>query len=63
MRLNQTLFLAWKKANDWHWCTIPDGEVYEKDKHSGKAVEKVNEFILTLKNKKSTKEEKKNKLL
>ena len=49
---------AWKKANDWHWCTIPDGEVYEKDKHSGKAVEKVNEFILTLKNKKSTKEEK-----
>ena len=32
----------WKIANDWHWCTIPDGEVYEKDKYSGKAVEKIN---------------------
>ena len=49
----------WKKANDWHWCTIPDGETYEKDKHSGQAVEKINEFVATLKNKKSKKEEKK----
>ncbi|MFL3006029.1 MAG: S1/P1 nuclease [Candidatus Neomarinimicrobiota bacterium] len=48
---------SWKIANDWHWCTIPDGEVYEKDKHSGKAVEKVNEFISVLKNKKSRKED------
>ena len=48
---------SWKIANDWHWCTIPDGEVYEKDKHSGKAVEKVNEFISVLKNKKSKKED------
>ena len=48
----------WKKANDWHWCTIPDGETYKKDKHSGQAVEKINEFISTLKNKKSKKEEK-----
>ena len=49
---------AWKKANDWHWCTVPDGEAYEKNKHSGQAVEKINEFIVVLKNKKSTKEEK-----
>ena len=48
----------WKKANEWHWCTIPDGENYEKDKHSGKAVEKVNEFISILKNKNIKKEEK-----
>ena len=48
----------WKIANDWHWCTIPDGEIYEKDKHSGKAVEKVNDFISVLKNKKSKKEDK-----
>ena len=48
----------WKIANDWHWCTIPDGEFYEKDKHSGKAVEKVNDFISVLKNKKSKKEDK-----
>ncbi len=48
----------WKKANDWHWCTIPDGETYEKGKYSGKAVEKVNEFVIILKNKKSKKEDK-----
>ena len=48
----------WKIANDWHWCTIPDDESYKKDKHSGQAVEKINEFIATLKNKKSKKEEK-----
>ena len=49
---------SWEVANDWHWCTIPDGESYKKDKHSGKAVEKVNEFINVLKNKKSKKEDK-----
>ena len=48
----------WKIANDWHWCTIPDGESYKKDKHSGQAVEKINEFINVLKNKKSKKEDK-----
>ena len=48
----------WKKANDWHWCTIPDGEEYEKNKHSGKAAEKVIEFIDVLKNKKSSKKDK-----
>ena len=48
---------SWKIANDRHWCTIPDGELYEKDKHSGKAVEKVNDFISVLKNKKSKKED------
>ena len=21
----------WEKANDWHWCTIPDGEEYVKN--------------------------------
>ena len=49
----------WKHANDWHWCTIPDGENYEKGKHEGLAVEKVKEFIETLKKKGSNKEEKK----
>ena len=48
----------WKIANDWHWCTIPDGEIYEKDKYSGKAVEKINEFVKVLKDKKSNKEDK-----
>ena len=48
----------WEIANDWHWCTIPDGESYKKDKYSGKAVEKVNEFINVLKNKRSKKEDK-----
>ena len=48
----------WKHANDWHWCTVPDGENYEKGKHKGLAVEKVREFIDTLKKKRSTKEEK-----
>ena len=48
---------SWKIANDWHWCTIPDGELYEKDKHSGKAVEKVNDFISVLKDKKSKNED------
>ena len=48
----------WKKANDWHWCTIPDDEEYEQNKHSGKAVEKVNEFIEILSDKKTSKENK-----
>ena len=48
----------WKHAGDWHWCTIPDGEDYETGKHKGQAVEKVNEFIKTLKRKNTTTEEK-----
>ena len=48
----------WKIANDWHWCTIPDVKIYEKDKYSGKAVEKINEFVKVLKDKKSNKEDK-----
>ena len=48
----------WEIANDWHWCTIPDGESYKKDNYSGKAVEKVNEFINILKNKRSKKKDK-----
>ena len=35
---------SWKKANDWHYCTIPDSEKYEFQEKNGKAVEKVNEF-------------------
>ena len=34
----------WNHAYDWHWATIPDGEVYEIGKHSGKLVDKINEF-------------------
>ena len=41
---------SWKKANDWHYCTIPDGEKYKFQEKNGKAVEKVNEFINLLKN-------------
>ena len=48
----------WKKANDWHYCTIPDGEKYDPNNNGGKAVEKVNEFIETLRSKKSTKNQK-----
>jgi len=50
---------SWKKANDWHYCTIPDSEKYEFQEKNGKAVEKVNEFINLLKNKKTPPEEKK----
>ena len=49
----------WKKAGDWHWCTIPDNESYTVGKHPGNAVEKVEEFISVLTNKKASKEEKK----
>ena len=48
----------WDHAWDWHYCTIPDGENYEKGKHKGQAVEKVFDFTKTLKDKKSTKEDK-----
>ena len=48
----------WRHANHWHWCTVPNGEDYEKNKHQGLAVEKVYEFIKTLKDKKATKVEK-----
>lgn len=48
----------WKHANNWHWCTVPDGEDYEMGKHEGLAVEKIKEFTNILKNKKTTKEEK-----
>ena len=37
---------AWKHANDWHWCTVPDGEDYVTGKHRGLAVEKVRELSL-----------------
>ena len=48
----------WDHAWDWHYCTIPDGEEYELGKHRGQAIEKINEFIETLKNAESTKEAK-----
>ncbi|MFL2997741.1 MAG: S1/P1 nuclease [Candidatus Neomarinimicrobiota bacterium] len=47
----------WDHAWDWHYCTIPDNEEYSQGKHKGLAVEKVNEFIKTLKNRKAPKEE------
>ena len=49
---------AWKHANDWHWCTVPNGENYTKGKYRGLAVEKVKEFVNVLKNRKSTLKEK-----
>ena len=49
----------WKHANNWHWCTIPDNEKYTKEKYDGLAVEKLKEFITTLKTKKNSLEEKK----
>ena len=48
----------WKHAWDWHFCTIPNGEDYIPGKYAGEAIEKVNEFISTLKNKKSSKQDK-----
>ena len=48
----------WKHANNWHWCTIPDNEKYIKGKYDGLAVEKLKEFITTLKTKKSTPQDK-----
>ncbi len=48
----------WDHAWDWHYCTIPDNEDYSPGSHKGLAVEKVNEFIGTLKNRKAPKEDK-----
>ena len=48
----------WKHANNWHWCTIPDNEKYIKGKYDGLAVEKLKEFITTLKTTKSTPQDK-----
>jgi len=52
-QMKSNLILVGKKANDWHYCTIPDSEKYEFQEKNGKAVEKVNEFINLLKNKKT----------
>ncbi len=49
---------AWKHAGDWHWCTVPDNENYEKGKHKGLAVEKVKEFTKVLKQENTTIEKK-----
>ena len=48
----------WDHAGEWHWCTIPDNEYYEKGKHKGLAVEKVLEFTETLKKKTASLREK-----
>ena len=48
---------AWKHANDWHWCTVPDGEDYVTGKHKELLVEK-ERIITVLKDKKVPKEEK-----
>lgn len=47
----------WKYAYDWHWTTIPDGENFETGKRSGKAVEKVQEFLSLLKSGNGTQSE------
>jgi len=48
----------WKHAWDWHFCTIPNGEKHVPGKYTGDAIEKVNEFIETLKNKSASKDQK-----
>jgi len=47
----------WNHAYDWHWTTIPDGETHTEGKHSGKAVEKVQEFLALLTSRNGTQEE------
>ena len=48
----------WNHAYDWHWTTIPDGETFKEGKQSGKAVEKVLEFLELIEYRKGTKTEK-----
>ena len=49
----------WDHAWSWHFCTIPDNEVYIKGAYDGDAIEKIIDFIEVLKNRKSSKDEKK----
>lgn len=50
--------LNWNHAYDWHWATIPDGETFKAGKRSGRAVEKVLEFLELIESGKGTKTEK-----
>lgn len=49
----------WKHAYDWHYATIPDGEVYKAGKYSGKLIEKINHFSIIANSPKSELEQKK----
>lgn len=40
---------AWNHANDWHYCTVLDGEEYRGPDDGGRAVQKVTEFADFLK--------------
>jgi hypothetical protein len=42
----------WNHANEWHYATIPDGELYKKEKYSGKLIEKIKEFSIVIKSQK-----------
>ncbi len=53
---------AWDHSHSWHYCTILDGHEYEGPEAGGEAVEKVNEFIATLKSGKASREEQLNAL-
>tara|TARA_B100000315_G_scaffold95058_1_gene87324 strand:+ start:7032 stop:7787 length:756 start_codon:yes stop_codon:yes gene_type:complete len=47
----------WDHAYDWHWTTVPDGEQFKEGKQSGRAVEKVQEFLTLLKSGSGTQSE------
>ena len=40
---------AWKHANDWHYCTVLEGQEYRGPEDGGRAVQKVTEFSKLLK--------------
>ncbi|NQV42594.1 MAG: S1/P1 nuclease [Candidatus Marinimicrobia bacterium] len=39
---------AWKHANDWHYCTVLEGQEYIGPDDGGRAVQKVSEFTTLL---------------
>tara|TARA_Y100000768_G_scaffold255476_1_gene194176 strand:+ start:41 stop:790 length:750 start_codon:yes stop_codon:yes gene_type:complete len=49
----------WEYASDWHYATIPDGELYEPGKYPGQLIEKINEFSTIANSSKSDLEQKK----
>jgi len=49
----------WDDTYDWHWATIPDGTTYKAGKRSGKAVDKVQEFLKLIESRKGTQTENK----
>lgn len=40
---------AWKHANDWHYCTVLEGQEYKGPEDGGRAVQKITEFTALLK--------------